>query len=182
MFCSFDCKLLGSGSLSFLQSSTVKTEMQAKIIDFASDKIAKSLQKIDKEDVMNAYSKVSSRIRRNKYLLKKDQNTGTKSDENNEMLEKVEIDTKAEKSKKLIEAEAILVIENDDGLNTDGKSYPLKIDNLCNVLNLQMKYVKTVKYHLKTVKTKTRHVLQFQTTSSQVKCRTSFKRKTWLRG
>lgn len=40
--------------------------MQAKIIDFASDKIVKSLQKIEKNDVKNAYSSLSSKLRKNK--------------------------------------------------------------------------------------------------------------------
>ena len=36
--------------------------MQARIIDFASDKIVKSLGKIDKDDVKNIYSSLSSKF------------------------------------------------------------------------------------------------------------------------
>lgn len=40
--------------------------MQTRILDFASDKIAKSLSKIDKDDVMNAYSSISSKFRKDR--------------------------------------------------------------------------------------------------------------------
>lgn len=104
------------------------SEMQAKIIDFASDKIAKSLQKIEKEDVMNAYSKVSSKIRRNKYLVKKDEKV-TISEENSEMLEKIEIDINPCKFEKLDkQPNTVMKNEKDDDLNIDGngKSFPFK--------------------------------------------------------
>ena len=100
--------------------------MQAKIIDFASDKIAKSLQKIEKEDVMNAYSKVSSKIRRNKYLVKKDEKVTNRIEENCEMLKKSETDITPDLNLDKIEKvdkkpETIMKIENDDEGNTDGK-------------------------------------------------------------
>lgn len=112
--------------------------MQAKIIDFASDKLAKSLQKIEKEDVMNAYSKVSSRIRRNKYLSKKDEKF-VNVEENREMLDK-KFDNKPDVNKdnsKIIDEpreskpETLAKIEKVGESNSDGnfKILPLMIVN-----------------------------------------------------
>lgn len=38
--------------------------MQAKILDFASDKLVKSLGKIEKDDILSAYSSISSKFRK----------------------------------------------------------------------------------------------------------------------
>lgn len=99
--------------------------MQAKIIDYASGKIAKSLQKIDKDDVVKAYSKVSSKVRRNKYLIKKDEKV-TNTEEKWEMLEISENDSKSDKNVKIDkQLETLIKVKSDDDSHIEGEWFLL---------------------------------------------------------
>lgn len=102
--------------------------MQAKIIDFASDRIAKSLSKINKEDVRSAYSTISSKLRKKP---KEDLGKVSSSEEYCEMMKKeftFPLDD-VEKPKNVnnkkpenVEAAAGAT----DEWNTDGKDFPLR--------------------------------------------------------
>lgn len=61
--------------------------MQAKIIDFASDKISKSFKRIEKDDVKNAYKSISSKLRKGEKSATKGVKV-TSSEEYCEMLRK----------------------------------------------------------------------------------------------
>lgn len=103
-------------------------QMQAKIIDFASDRIAKSLSKINKEDVRSAYSTISSKLRKKP---KEDLGKVSSSEEYCEMMKKeftfplddVEKPKNVNNKKpEIVEAAAGAT----DEWNTDGKDFPLR--------------------------------------------------------
>ena len=89
--------------------------MQAKIFDFASDKIVKSLNKIDKQDIQNVFSKVSSKFeRKDKSSQKSEASTSHQHEE------KVEKDLKASTvdskrlDKETDKPDSVLEIEKDN--------------------------------------------------------------------
>jgi hypothetical protein len=98
--------------------------MQAKIIDFASDKLVKSLRKIDKDDVKNAYANISSKLRKGKSSATKDGAKVTSSEEYCEML-KDEFNFSPDElgkpkcDEKNKQAESVLLVEE----NSDGKAF-----------------------------------------------------------
>lgn len=106
--------------------------MQAKILDFASDKIVKSLNRIDKQDIKNVVSKVSSKFgRKDKGSRKSELTEGSTSHQHKE---KVEEDLKAppvdstKDIEKIDKPDSVLEIEtenpnqdtSDSSLDTDG--------------------------------------------------------------
>lgn len=64
-------------------------KMQARIIDFASDKIAKKLNTIDKDDVRNLYSNISSKLRKTSPKDEVEKVENEKSKEASKMTSKV---------------------------------------------------------------------------------------------
>lgn len=97
--------------------------MQAKIIDFASDKLVKSLKKIEKEDVKNAYANISSKLRKAKNSEAKSGAKVTSSEEYCDML-KEEFNFSPDELEKPLcdeknkQAESVLLVEE----NSDGKA------------------------------------------------------------
>lgn len=91
--------------------------MQAKIIDFASDKLVKSLKKIEKNDVKNAFSTLSSKFSKDdkKPAAKKNSAIEESNEESCELL-KNESYEDVKKSKK------VNSIEDDECSSVDGSS------------------------------------------------------------
>lgn len=91
--------------------------MQAKIIDFASDKIVKSLQKIEKNDVKNAFSNLSSKLSKKgkKRAAKKNAAIKESNEEGCELL-------KNESYKDVKKSEKVISIEDDECSSVDGSS------------------------------------------------------------
>lgn len=128
--------------------------MQAKIIDFASDKFVKSLKKIEKEDVKNAYAKISSKLRKEKTSATKSganrAKNVTSSEEYCEML-KGEFNFlpnelgKPKCDEKNKQAEIVLLVEE----NSDGKASKL---NKILYLKLCKKLTKAFVQKFQTVK------------------------------
>lgn len=107
-------------------------EMQAKIIDFASDKISKSLKKIEKDDVKNAYKSISSKLRKGEKSATKGAKV-TSSEEYCEMLReefKFSPDElgKPNCDEKNKQAEKVIVVEE----SSDGKA-------LCRIRKIVLK-------------------------------------------
>jgi hypothetical protein len=99
--------------------------MQARIIDFASDKLVKSLKKIEKDDVKNAYANISSKLRKGKSSATRDGAKVTSSEEYCEMLKKEfkfppdELG-KPKCDEKNKQTESVLLVEEE---NSDGKAF-----------------------------------------------------------
>lgn len=103
--------------------------MQAKIIDFASDKITKSLQKIEQNDVKNAFNSIGSKFR----SMKSSANKTVIVSANEKYGDSMKFEDNFPQTKKSDEPEKLILTESSEYSSADGISkFSLKVDNMYN--------------------------------------------------